>query len=135
MQFDGGEVLQGLNDPWTFMGANAMEWACGLMVFLMISLFADSPAKAMPFMILGFVLTSTTMASLRKSFPDEQRGVRNAICTACGVEPPSIPAPASLQPIWSSSPIKSLPQTCAFRLLSLDELFPTFESGIIDIDD
>ena len=90
MQFDGGEVLQGLNDPWTFMGANAMEWACGLMVFLMISLFADSPAKAMPFMILGFVLTSTTMASLRKSFPDEQRGVRNAICTACGVEPPCL---------------------------------------------
>ena len=133
--YDNGEVLQGLNESWTFMGANAMEWGCGLLVFLMISLFASSPARAMPFMVLGFVLTSTSLASLRKSFPDEQRGVRNALCTACGVQPPSIPAPASLQPLWSAAPIKDLPETCAFKMLNLDQVFPSFESGIIDVDE
>jgi hypothetical protein len=127
MQFDNGEVLQGLDEKWTFMGANAMEWACGLVVFLLISLFADSPARAMPFMLLGWVLTTTTLAALRRSFPDQERGVRNAVATACGFPPPGIPAPSVLQPIWSGAPMKQLPVASRFVELGLDKMFPSFE--------
>ena len=134
MQFDDGEVLQGLNETWTFMGANAMEWACGLVVFLMISLFAETPARAMPFMLMGWLVTTTALASLRRGFPDEQRGVRNALCTACGVDPPGIPTPSALQPVWSQCPIKVIGQSERFEDLGLDILFPTVESGLVDFD-
>ena len=127
MQFDNGEVLQGLDEKWTFMGANAMEWACGLVVFLLISLFADSPARAMPFRLLGWILTTTTLAALRRSFPDQERGVRNAVATACGFPPPGIPAPSSLQPVWSGCPVRSLGESSKLVELGLDEMFPSFE--------
>ena len=127
MQFDSGEVLQGLDENWTFMGANAMEWACGLAVFLLISLFADSPARAMPFMLVGWILTTTTLAALRRSFPDQERGVRNAVATACGFPPPGIPAPSALQPIWSGAPSKKLNPACKMVELGLDRMFPSFE--------
>lgn len=124
---DNGEVLPGLDENWTFMGANAMEWACGLVVFLLISLFADSPARAMPFMLLGWVLTTVTLAGLRKSFPDEERGVRNALSTACGFPPPGIPAPSSLQPIWSGAQLREIPTNTKFYELGLHSMFPTFQ--------
>ena len=126
MQFDNGEVLQGLDENWTFMGGNVMEWACGLVVFLLISLFADSPARAMPFMLLGWILTTTTLASLRRSFPDQERGVRNAVATACGFPPPGIPAPSSLQPVWSGAPARQVNPKSKFAVLGLDQLFPSF---------
>ena len=126
MQFDNGEVLPGLNEDWTFMGANAMEWACGLVVFLIISLFAETPARAMPFMLAGWVLTTVTLASLRRSFPDQQRGVRNAMATACGFPPPDIPAPAKLQPVWSGFPTRSLSSESKYMKLGLDKLHPSF---------
>lgn len=124
---DNGEVLPGLDETWTFMGANAMEWACGLVVFLLISLFADSPARAMPFMLLGWVLTTVTLAGLRKSFPDEERGVRNAMSTACGFPPPGIPAPSSLQPVWSGAQLREIPKNTKFYELGLHTMFSTFE--------
>ncbi len=126
MQFDSGEVLQGLDEDWSFMGGNAMEWACGLVVFLLISLFADSPARAMPFMLLGWILTTTTLASLRKSFPDQQRGVKNAVCTACGFPPPGIPAPSSLMPFWSGAHSREIDPKSRFVELDLDQMFPSF---------
>lgn len=124
MQFDNGEVLQGLGDSWNFMGANAMEWAAGLVVFLLISLFAESPARAMPFMLIGWVLTTTQLALLRRSFPDEERGVRNAVMTSCGFPPVGIPRPSILQPVWSGSPIVRLSNKSRFEMLALGELFP-----------
>lgn len=127
MQFDDGEVLQGLDENWTFMGANAMEWACGLVVFLLISLFADSPARAMPFMLLGWILTTVTLAGLRKSFPDEERGVRNAVSTACGFPPPGIPSPSALQPVWSGAQIREINKNSKYYVLGLNKMFPTFE--------
>lgn len=135
MRFDDGEVLQGLDENWTFMGANAMEWACGLVVFLLISLFADSPARAMPFMLLGWVLTTVTLAGLRKSFPDEERGVRNAVSTACGFPPPGIPMPSALQPIWSGAPLRAVPKKTKFVQLGLDQMFSTFERQFTDPPD
>ncbi len=135
MQFDDGEVLQGLEEEWTFMGANAMEWACGLVVFIMISLFADSPARAMPFMLAGWVLTTTTLAGMRRGFPDEERGVRNAICVACGFPPPGIPTPAALQPVWSPAPLRGLPESAKFNQFGLDEMFPSFRRQFLEADE
>ena len=132
MNYDDGEVLQGLDETWTFMGANAMEWACGLVVFFLISLFADSPARAMPFMLLGWVLTTTSLAALRRSFPDQERGVRNALAVACGLNPPSIPAPSSLQPVWSGCPLKEVPRKCKLRQMGLDDAFPSFQRQLTD---
>ncbi len=129
---DNGEVLQGLNERWTFMGANAMEWACGLVAFMFISMFAATPARAMPFMLLGFVVTTTSLASLRKSFPDEERGVRNAISAACGFPPLGIPAPSSLQPIWSACPAEELPKTSKYIQLGFDQMFINFYDQLVD---
>lgn len=134
MQFDDGEVLQGLDEPWTFAGANAMEWAVGLVVFLMIGSFARTPASAMPFMIAGWVLTTTTLATIRKMFPDEERGVRNAVLTSCGFPPPGIPAPAIIQPVWSASPLKTIPENWHFKKLGLNRLFPSFQRDLSDAD-
>ena len=96
---DNGEVLQGLNAKWTFLGATLMEWSSGVVMFMIISLFSDSPVKGMPFMLAGLLLTSFMMASLRRAYPDEERGVRNALMSACGIRPQDIPAPAALQPV------------------------------------
>ncbi len=134
MNYDNGEVLQGLNETWTFMGANMMEWACGLVVFMMISLFAATPARAMPFMLGGWIFTTTTLATVRRAYPDEERGVRNALSTACGFPPPGIPAPSSIQPIWSQVPLRELPQTCKFVKAELDQLFPSFQRDQTEAD-
>ena len=135
MQFDDGEVLQGLDEEWTFMGANAMEWACGLVVFVMISLFADSPARAMPFMLLGWVLTTTSLAAMRRGFPDQERGVRNAVCVACGFPPPGIPAPSVMQPVWSGCPARDVRQNSKFVQLGLDKMFPSFQRQYTESDE
>ncbi len=135
MQFDDGEVLQGLDEEWTFMGANAMEWACGLVVFVMISLFADSAARAMPFMLLGWVLTTTSLAAMRRGFPDQERGVRNAVCVACGFPPPGIPAPSAMQPVWSGCPVREVRSGSKYAELGLDKMFPSFQRQFTDAEE
>ena len=134
MEFDNGEVLNGLNQRWTFLGANIMEWGCGLMTFMIISTFSQSPVRVMPYMLLGMVATTATMASLRKSFPDEERGIRNAFMTACGFPPPGIPAPSAIQPVWSAAPVDELDEESTYRRLGLDTFYPyrvrsLFEDG------
>ncbi len=117
------------------MGANAMEWACGLVVFVLISLFADSPARAMPFMLLGWILTTTTLAAMRRSFPDQERGVRNAVCVSCGFPPPGIPAPSGMQPVWSGCPMREVSENSKFAQLGLGQMFPSFKRQYTDADE
>lgn len=128
--YDNGEVLQGLEEEWTFMGANAIEWACGLVVFLLIGSMGSNPARAMPFMIMGWFATSTTLSSLRKVYPDEHRGVRNMVSTSIGIDPLDIPPPAKLQPLWSGNPIRELPEKCAFVREGFNDLFPSFQNDL-----
>lgn len=132
---DNGEVLQGIEEEWNFMGANIFEWGCGLMAFIIISLFAKSPVRAMPFMLSGLVLTTTTIATLRKRYPDEHRGLRNAILTNCGFVPPDLPAPASIQPLWSGAPLKQVPKDIKFKKIGLDKLFESFERDLSPADE
>jgi hypothetical protein len=129
---DNGEVLQGIEEDWNFMGANVMEWSVGFVAFLMISLFARSPARAMPFMLAGGVLTTTTLAALRRTYPDEQRGLTNAALTTCGFPPPGVPAPAVLQPVWSGAPLKDIGKDTKFKKVGLDKLLPSFERDSTD---
>lgn len=130
--YDDGEVLPGLDETWTFMGANAMEWAVGLVVFIMIGSFARTPASAMPMMLAGWIFTTATLASTRKLYPDEQRGVRNAILTSCGFPPPDVPSPAAIQPVWSAAPLREIDPESKFSKLGLDKLFPSFEDSLKD---
>jgi hypothetical protein len=122
MVYDNGETLQGLDEEWNFMGANAIEWGCGVMVFMIISTCSKSMVTAMPIMLLGMLTTAYTLASLRKMFPDEHKGVANLAATACGFPPIFIPPPAKLQPLWSAAPVRDLPSDCRFMKLGLLEV-------------
>jgi len=134
MRADDGEVLQGLDDGWTFLGANPIEWASGLAVFLLISLCSDTPARAMPFMLLGWISTTVSLASLRYTFPDQERGVRNALATACGFPPPGIPLPAKLQPVWSGQPARGYNPNSRVVRLGLDQLFPIHQQALLPVE-
>ena len=134
MEFDDGEVLPGLNENWTFLGATAFEWALGIVVFVMISIFAP-PGRigvAVPFMLAGWVATTYTFAAVRQLFPDEERGVANTVMTFCGFEPLNIPAPAVLQPVWSGAPVQDLKKESKFNEVGLDALFPIFHEQLTD---
>ena len=120
---DNGAVIQGLNAKWTFFGANIMEWACGMGVFFIISLFGRSPTAVMVPMLVGMFVTAISLSRLRKKFPDEERGVRNVILNSLDLPPPGIPAPARQQPIWSQFPVRELPNQCRYVRLGLHKMF------------
>lgn len=101
-----------------------MEWIAGLCSALVFSeVFISKVARSMP--LLGIVLVVTTfgLAALRRKFPDEERGIRNAAMVAMGFSPPGIPAPASIQPVWSGAPLRSMRESCYYTQLSLVDLF------------
>ena len=134
MEYDDGEVLPGLNENWTFLGATAFEWALGIVVFVMISIFAP-PGRIgvmVPFMLAGWVATTYSFASVRQLFPDEERGVANTMMTFCGFEPLNIPAPSALQPIWSGAPAQELKKDNKFNEVGLDAMFPVFHEQLTD---
>jgi len=127
---DNGEVIPGLNEPWTFAGATALEWGSGIMM-LMISkeLLHLNPARNMPILIGLAVGTALLLAQGRRRFPDEQRGVRNFVMISLGLNPPLIPAPAQLQPVWSGCPMRAMRPNREFAELELDKVF---EVGSVD---
>jgi hypothetical protein len=126
---DSGENIPGLNEGWTFGGAKAMEWASGLIMAIVIHEASGIKlARFMPIFMIILVGTAMAMAALRKTFPDEERGVANYFMVLMGMAPPGIPAPAPIQPIWSGAPLKSLDRTKEFVDLGLLEVFPHGES-------
>ena len=137
MNYDDGQVLQGLQVKWTFLGATLLEWGAGFVVFLILSLFAKPGRMGLmvPFMVGGWVATTVGMASVRNLFPDEERGVRNALMSKCGFKPMDIPSPSFLQPVWSAAPLRELPKDWKFTKLGLDETLPTFENQLLEADE
>jgi len=119
---DNGEVIPCLNEDWTFCGCKLMEWMTGLVAAFLVSTMFNKPAHYMPMLVLIWVGVTLTMALMRKKFPDEERGVRNLVMSVCGFEPPGIPAPARLQPMWSGMPLKELNSMCLFRQLELGDV-------------
>ncbi|MDR2338345.1 MAG: hypothetical protein LBE20_06875 [Deltaproteobacteria bacterium] len=135
--FDNGEVLPDLDKPWTFVGATAPEWLIGFSVFVLISVFAPNGmvGRMLPFMIGGWVTTTYTLGSLRRLFPDGEKGMRNYFTTLVGIPPMNIPAPASLQPIWSATLVKELPKRSDFMQIGLHLVFPIHKVELEEPDD
>ena len=122
---DNGDEIPGLNQEWTFLGANIMEWSAGFAAMVICSevLFKGQVASAVPFLLIICVGTVVGLKSARAMYPDESRGLRNHMMTLCGFAPPGIPAPAELQSTWSGAPAKNLSAMCEYKLLGLDHLF------------
>lgn len=121
---DNGEEIQGLDEGWTFGGANMMEWASGLVAFMVSNeLFLHNASRNMPILLAIWIGTSIGLSKLRKKFPDEHRGIANAAMTGMGFKPPFIPAPASLQPLWSGCRVQALDKEKYFMQLGLDKVF------------
>ncbi len=143
--FDNGEVLPDLDKPWTFLGATMTEWIIGFAVFVLISVFAQSGhvGRMIPFMLLGWVFTTYTLGSMRRLFPDGEKGLRNHFSTLIGVPPIGIPTPSKLQPVWSATPVKKLrplwskvyQKECDFIDIGLDKIFPIHQAYLEEPDD
>jgi hypothetical protein len=86
-------------------------------------------------MLLGWVITTVSLATLRRTFPDEERGLRNYLLVLCGITPLDIPSPAQLQPVWSACPIRELPRGSKFVELGLEEMFPSLMNDLKEEDD
>lgn len=118
---DNGEVIPGLNDGWTFLGAKLMEWISGLIMALLVAqMFGLKPTH---FPIFAIVTLGTTfgMRNLRTYFPDEEKGIANMVAANLGFAPPMIPKPAAIQPVWSGAPLKTLAEKKEFVELGLAE--------------
>jgi hypothetical protein len=121
---DNGEVIPGLDEDWNFGGANIAEWMAGLVAFIMVQeifLAGQKIGRAMPLLMMVWVITTLSLAMLRRRFPDQHRGLRNHLMTVMGFAPPGIPAPASLQPYWSGCRMQKLPEQSKLLILKLDE--------------
>jgi hypothetical protein len=122
---DNGEEIPGLNEDWMFAGAKLFEWMAGFMSMLIASeLFVGNASRSMPILVMVMVGTTFGLASLRRSFPDEERGVRNLLMITLGFEPPGIPRPSKIQPVWSAAPLRELKEKTNFSQLGLEEIFP-----------
>jgi hypothetical protein len=117
---DDGHVIPALNEEWSFAGAKLMEWMAGITTAFMASTIFEKPAHYMPLLVLIMIGTTLVLSTLRKRFPDEERGVMHLFMTNCGFSPPGIPTPAKLQPRWSGGRIHSLGQRCLYAQLELD---------------
>jgi hypothetical protein len=121
---DDGYVLPGLNEEWTLAGAKLMEWIAGFCTALILSeVLALNVARSMPLLAIILCVTTFGMATLRRRYPDEERGVRNAAMVAMGFAPPGIPAPAPVQPLWSGAPTRDVSPTSYYAQLGLTEVF------------
>jgi hypothetical protein len=129
---DSGEEIYGLGEEWSFLGAKVVEWCAGLAMFIIASeiFFKGDLAGSMPFLLAVWIATTVSMATLRKRFPDEEKGLMNMLMVTCGFAPPGIPAPAEIQPLWSGAPIRYMPEGAEFSQLGLEEVF-----GVEDEDE
>jgi hypothetical protein len=118
---DDGHVIPALNEDWSFAGAKLMEWMAGITTAFLASTAVEKPAVWMPFLVLVMIGTTLSLATLRKRFPDEERGVMNILMTTCGFAPPGIPVPSKLQPRWSGGRITTLDKDSMFMQLELHQ--------------
>ena len=120
---DNGEVIVGLNEEWTLGGAKLGEWVGGFMMFIIASeLVFTNVGRSMPWLMLIWISTTFGMAVLRRSYPDEERGLRNSAMTAMGFAPPGIPAPSAIQPYWSGAPLRGLKKESNLVVLGLENV-------------
>jgi hypothetical protein len=120
---DDGYEIPRLNENWTFAGATPMEWASGLVSGILFQeLFIANLGQSMPIFVAIVIGIPVLMATARKSFPDEERGVRNHVMVAMGVPPTGIPTPSKLQPVWSGLPMQQIDKNKEYAQLDLDKV-------------
>jgi hypothetical protein len=119
---DNGEVIVALNEEWTFAGATILEWMSGFVAFLLSTTMFDKISRSMPLLLLIWVGTTFLLAAARKSFPDEEVGLRNALSVAVGVTPLGLPAPSCFNTYWSTCPMRELPKSAHYNTLQLDDI-------------
>lgn len=123
---DDGYVIPGLDEGWTFWGAKLVEWGYGFvaaMIFSEVFLGGEKMGRYLPFILAVLFITTLGTASLRKLYPDEERGLRNHLLAILGLTPIDIPKPSFLQKIWSGAPVQDLNPRCKYMQLSLDKVF------------
>ena len=119
---DNGEVIVALNEDWSFAGATLPEWMSGFVVFLISTEMFDKISRSMPLLLLMWLGTTFLLATARKSFPDEERGLQNYLVTCVGFVPPGLPSPSKFNPFWSTCPMRQLPETTHYNTLQLDDV-------------
>ncbi len=121
---DDGYTIAGLNEGWTLGGARVMEWVSGfVMAMISTELLHLKMGTSGPMMAVVLIMTTFSLAGLRRQFPDEERGIRNAAMVGLGFEPPGIPSPAAFKPYWSGAPVRALSEKSYFVNLNLADLF------------
>jgi hypothetical protein len=122
---DDGEVIVGLEQSWSLGGAKLTEWGAGIMAIVVGSELVPRGhfTAYFPFLLLAWLVTTFGLAGLRRQFPDEEKGVRNAAMAAIGIAPAGIPAPSSIHPVWSGAPIRSLDKHKEYVTLKLDDVY------------
>lgn len=120
---DNGEVIIGLNEDWNLLGAKLSEWIAGFIMFFLSGDLIFGWTYSMPLLLCIWIGTTLGLASGRKLFPDEERGLRNQFFIVCGFPPPGIPAPASIQPYWSGAPIRKRNEKSEYETLGLTKVF------------
>ncbi len=131
---DAGEVIPGLNEDWTLLGAKLNEWIAGMLVFMLCGDLILGWGSTMPLLLMIWVGTTLTLASFRRVLPDQERGLRNNIMVYFGFPPPGIPTPACIQPAWSGAPIHQLSENNLYDFLKLSEIFPGQDQWLYDKD-
>jgi len=132
-KMDDGYEIPALNENWTFAGATPMEWVCGLAAGVVFTeLFISNMGRYMPLILMVVICVPILLATLRKTYPDEERGLRNHLMSLLGAAPPDIPKPSMLQPIWSGSPVAEIPEKKEFKQLALEQVFPRTEENEAD---
>lgn len=117
-------TISGLNEGWTLGGARVMEWTSGfVMAMISTELLHLKMGTSGPLMAVVLIMTTFSLAALRRQFPDEERGIRNAAMVGLGFEPPGIPTPAAFKPYWSGAPVRELSEKSYFVSLKLSDLF------------
>ncbi len=125
---DDGQEIPGLNEGYTFMGAKVLEWVAGFTMFvisgdLVHTFFGIRPTQVTPILLMILFGTTICISTIRRKFPDEERGMLNAFADFMGWVPPGLPPQSSVQPYWSGAPIRNIPKKTYFRDLALDEVF------------
>ncbi|RMG44036.1 MAG: hypothetical protein D6719_02640 [Candidatus Dadabacteria bacterium] len=133
---DNGTVIPCLNESYTLLGAKISDWISGITVFMLApEVLQMNLARSMPLFIgLGLAVVYG-MVAIRSKFPDEERGICNAVMAAMGACPPGIPAPACVQPIWSGAPLREQDTESMYMKLGLDQIFEGNGEDLEDDDD
>lgn len=120
---DDGEEIQGLDEDWNFAGAKVGEWIAGCVTFMLAGELSLGFGRSMPLLLVIWFGTTLGLAAIRRGFPDQEKGMRNAFMEFAGFDPPGLPKPYYSQPLWSGAPMRDHKEGQNFKDLDLGAVF------------